>query len=323
MIRKHLLAELRSELNVASFQDWLKHETVRLGLLGLQTTRRVEFSSEIYSDRQIRGVVVKRMGPRAAIVQNNGQFDIWIQPGLPTDLKRYSIAHEIAHTYWNSSDRSISSTMARRFRRFSDEIEIICDWFAAKLLVPEQILHSEIQFESNQRHSVIGTLLRSVSHYSRLFCVPERIMTEASFYLTYSLNVAVICVSFRERDRMLPFEEEKKHDPYWQLSWCTVPYIWKASQLPIGFSYYGIGNNRSPRIPAEMIPNWEVGVSTEGIIDGRWAAFGKMQPNELFRKSFRVHTTEEPFTAFGIREGNRLYLAWPLGDDTPLKLFDE
>ena len=88
------------------------------------------------------------MIPEAAMQTKGDQFHIYLQSnfiansGL-TQRRRFSLAHEIAHTFF--FERREGNLKPRKGGPTGDRLEMACQRAAGLLLVPERLLKSEIQ----------------------------------------------------------------------------------------------------------------------------------------------------------------------------------
>jgi hypothetical protein len=104
--------------------------------------RRLDVITEIVVDPEI---------PSAGELRRIGtQFQIAVAQGMPPTRQRFTIAHELGHAFFESTGPGCP--------RSGDELERICDLFAAELLMPQAAVRA--RFESVTGAEAIVGLVR-------------------------------------------------------------------------------------------------------------------------------------------------------------------
>ncbi|MGH8983527.1 MAG: ImmA/IrrE family metallo-endopeptidase [Acidimicrobiia bacterium] len=93
---------------------------------------------------------VSRLVEDGRLEQTNGHTRVLLASEASIERQRYTLAHEIGHLLLTDPERD---TIARRMES-DDEIERFCDAFAASLLLPRELVHSEYRSRKRKLNTV-------------------------------------------------------------------------------------------------------------------------------------------------------------------------
>lgn len=261
-----LVEDLKSRLGASNLLRWIDDEGERLAHKGRTGDAYVDFTGPLLEDRRIR---ILRKDPKAKdarirALANDG-FEITYQEGLPPNRRRFSIAHEIGHTYFFRPGEGTIPLSPFQNRMGADPIiENLCDQFAASLLLPRSLSLNEFEKLSVSSNQTVP--LQVLPKLARQFGVAERAVAIRLFFDLPLKLEAVICIRSRKVQQNLFKEREPQQQ--WQSSWLAVPKeithrTWKnQTRIPLG------GSGRI--VPPDMIPAL-VSERTELFeLDSRW-----------------------------------------------------
>ena len=108
-------------------------------------------------DLGVREIRTTRMTEDGRTTWTDGQPLIELRPDRPAERRRFTLAHEIGHILI-SQDRTIVRRTAGA-NLAADDIEVLCDWIAASILMPRAWIEP---YAFRERYSL--SLLRRVAH---------------------------------------------------------------------------------------------------------------------------------------------------------------
>ena len=279
-IDQGLVDDLKRRLGTNNLLKWIDLEGERLANKGLIRGKYVEFTKPLLYDRKIKEL---RKDPRAkdACIRATGeeQFEIIYQEGLPSNRRRFSIAHEIGHTYFFRPNSGTEPLSPFQTNIGSDPtIESLCDQFAASLLLPRTSFLRE--FERLSANSKLDVPLHILPQLAQIFGVAERaVAIRIYFDLPFQIE-AVICIRQPRRGLFNEIESEDN----WQLSWLAFPKRLGKREtgpdlsIPLGKS----GRN----IPLSMIPVVKEQETSLIELDSRWWHGIRSLPKNISRIPF-------------------------------------
>lgn len=290
VLDKALVDDLEHRFGVSSLLDWLDAEADKLAQLGFVEKEGVELSPELLQARNIEGLRpgTTVLGEHASIRVGTRGYVIQYRDDLPLDRIKFSLAHEIGHTYWFDTEqlgRPISPMQSNASGAAT--IEHLCDFFAGALLLPRR-----------QMERIANTLANSempplhlIASLAKEFQVADQAVARRLLFQILPRKVAILKLkkgggSFQGRAAAVE----------WRLSWCAVPQDLRSAHSIEGLRAPFLTSRRI--IPANMIPN-PVGDQTERCaIDGRWWEGLVAQGNKEARASFKSRSPKPSAEAF-------------------------
>lgn len=313
-----LVDDLARRLGVPNLFHWLDSEADRLAQLGFIKKRGVLFSPELLRARNIRELRRGRtvIGEDASIEVGAHGYVICYRDDLPRDRLRFSLAHEIGHTYWfdlHNMGKPLSAMQSNASG--ATTIEHLCDFFAGALLLPRRHLEKIVsQFAGSGIPPL--HLIQSLANY---FQVADQAVARRLFFQILPQELAIIKVKKGGTFFIDPTKREG-----WRTSWCAVPHELRSAHSVAGLRVPFLTSSRA--IPEDMIPI-SVGDQTEcRMIDGRWWEGLEAKNRSESRTSFKSRPSKpcaEAFVCAGRQIGNPsmfeeardveyMYLALPL-----------
>lgn len=228
-------------------------------------------------------------------LNDHGQYEIKFKRGLPDFApyypRRFAIAHEIAHTYWFAGPNTCSPLSSLQRRSGTDRtIEIICNRFAASLLLPRRRVIRAMQLLATNFEPTLLPLF-AIPKLSEYFKIAERAVAQRLYFFLGPKIKAIVCLRLETNRNPLfkPLMSEKRS---WISSWCAFPSQMSERTLENGFR---IPLQRKKRIPDDMMPAIEMGSTQELELDPRWAIGVEPAPSENARKRFsNIESTAPP-----------------------------
>ena len=213
----------------------------------------VRFTEELLKSRGIRNVVRDssgHMSDEATIVFEGSAYVIRYAAPLRSTRIRFSLAHEIGHTYL--ADRKGQPVSALEYGTDAT-IESVCDFFARALLMPRDQLVARLkQLSPGQRVPP----LHLVPRIAKEFDVSEQAAARRLVFDLFPDFIAAICVT--------------KRDPYssgWRSTWCASA---GGDDLPRSSGWRIPLDTNGRKIPGTMVPDSQAGTTLSLMVDGRW-----------------------------------------------------
>jgi Zn-dependent peptidase ImmA (M78 family) len=301
---KALIVDLEQRLGVTGLLSWLDAKADELAQLGYLPGEGVQFSSDLLRARHIVGYFPRRTlaGDHASITLSSRGYVISYRNDLPFDRIRFSVAHEIGHTFWfkqAAPGEPISPLQSNAAGMTT--IEALCDFFAGALLLPRRQMKDICSaYGPNDTPP-----LHLISHIAREFQVADQAVARRLLYQLYPQRAAVLKLC-RKRD-----SRSRSNDQGWRTSWCATPTdIRRAHERP-GLRVPFLTGSRT--IPEDMVPTLVGNVTERHLVDGRWAAGLTPQSVDEAKLAFRHRSSGEDVEAFVVIADQ----------DDNLSLFDE
>ncbi|MDQ3816231.1 MAG: ImmA/IrrE family metallo-endopeptidase [Acidobacteriota bacterium] len=285
-------------------------EAEGLATKGLAAAGFVRFNGSLLQARKIRGIFKDNVVGDACIKPSNGEFyDIYYQHGLPITKLRFSIAHEIGHTYWFAPGGGAKplSPLQRRLGR-DPGIEYLCNLFAEAILLPRTLL-LHCTRDLLKKHESNDIPLHIIPTLSTRFRVAEQAVARRLFSSTDSALEAIVCLRLSTKSSKSS-SPESANDTRWVTSWCSIinNSSYNKEQIP-GFSTPLRRSGRN--IPFDMIPELPEGQTITLYLDGRWWEGLKKQPSHIARIPLDRVPPKQVRAGYASRIGERIYLALP------------
>jgi hypothetical protein len=310
-----LVADLASRLRVGNLFSWIEEEAERLACFGTSKNWwTVRFTKTLLDQRGISHVEAASIGSSAHILPiGAGKYKIVYKKGLPDFTRRFAIAHEISHTYWfepGGNGFPLSPLQKKSGR--DPTIEILCNRFAASLLLPRRSVLTAFATEMKRSSAVETRIpLELIPRLSSRFEVAETAIAQRIFFCLDRPISAVLCLrNLESPDPLLV----GKVDDKWVTSWCALPseVSEKGAQPGIRLPLRG-----RRRIPNSMIPIIGSNRVTELPLDASWWNYIRWTDDESSRKRLENDpgSSQRPAVAFRTtsrsqgRSEERLYLA--------------
>ena len=214
----------------------------------------VRFTEELLKSRGIGRVIRDssgRMSDEAAIEFEGSAYLIRYAAPLRSTRIRFSLAHEIGHTFLaDQKGRPISALQYGT----DPTVESVCDFFARALLMPRQLLIARLEWLSPGKWSVPP--LHLIPRLATEFDVSEQVAARRLVFDLFSDFISVICVTNRDS---YPFG--------WRTTWCASA---GGDDLPRSSGWRIPLDTNGRKIPDKMVPDVGAGIAVRMVVDGRW-----------------------------------------------------
>ena len=214
----------------------------------------VRFTEELLKSRRIRNVVRDssgRMSDEATIVFDGSAYVIRYAAPLRSTRIRFSLAHEIGHTYL--ADRQGQPVSALQYGTDATT-ESVCDFFARALLMPRDRLVARLKQLRPGNKRVPP--LHLVPRIAKEFDVSEQAAARRLVFDLFPDFVAAICVTNRDPD-----------PSGWRTTWCASA---GGEDLPRSSGWRIPLDTNGRKIPDAMVPGLQAGTTVSLVVDGRW-----------------------------------------------------
>lgn len=271
-----IVYQLASRIGQSDVLEWIEERAQCFAELGRTSDGTVEVGRALRRACGVEAIVPGSTSARAELRSEDGRYCIVFNPVFSPDVQRFSIAHEIGHTLWmegtcDKVTRNLCSTTG-----LNDEtIELLCDYFAAALLMPRADIGQIVQRHCDSRslgHSLFEAErfpLELVPTLARRFRVQRRIAAWRLLGLQGLSSWVVIRVRNRRGGiGFLPFWDGESGAETWEASWYATGGMRRRLLTVEGYSVPFDGRRR--KIPRDMIPR---DLSAEGrvyALDSRW-----------------------------------------------------
>lgn len=131
-------------------------------------------------EQQLKETVKSKGNILGAVVANNDDLAILYRQDDATNRKRFTIAHELAHSCLHMQPTEQEHIEFRTDKHSSDKKEIEANIFAGKLLIPEKHLRQLI----GERNFLFSN---DLYYLSRIFMVSENVMKARLEYLNIKI----------------------------------------------------------------------------------------------------------------------------------------
>ena len=250
-VRAPAVEALKKALGCKDLFEWVELEATRLARLG-GTNGRVNLAGELLRNRGITAVVKEdshRLAHDAVIEFGSAGYVIRYLATTPARI-RFSVAHEIAHTYFTDVD---GCALLRLERRTDPTVESICDYFARALLLPRDRLVARLKTLAGRKRI---PSLHLVPQLAGEFEVSEQSVARRLVFDLFEGFFAVACITTRGEW------------PGWQTTWCAPL---GAFDLPKSSGWRVPLNSSGRKVPYDMVPRCDRGRTAVTSVDGRWA----------------------------------------------------
>ena len=251
-VRAPAVRALEKALGCEDLFEWVELEATRLARLG-STNGCVRLAGELLRSRGIAAVVKDgshRLAHDAVIEFGGGAgYVIRYLTTTPTRM-RFSVAHEIAHTYFTDVD---GKALLRLEHRTDPTVESVCDYFARALLLPRDRLVARLKTLAGRKPI---PSLHLVPQLADEFEVSEQSVVRRLVFDLFEGFFASVCITKREKKTG------------WQTTWCAPP---GDFDLPKSSGWRVPLDSNGRKVPHDMVPRCERGRTAVTSVDGRWA----------------------------------------------------
>ena len=251
-VRAPAVRALEKALGCEDLFEWVELEATRLARLG-STNGRVTLAGDLLRSRGITAVVKsdsRRLAHDAVIEFGGGAgYVIRYLTTTPTRM-RFSVAHEIAHTYFTDVD---GRALLMLEHRTDPTVESICDYFARALLLPRDRLVARLKTLAG-REPIPS--LHLVPQLAGEFEVSEQSVARRLVFDLFEGFFATVCITRREERTG------------WRTTWCASL---GDFDLPKSSGWRVPLDSNGRKVPYDMLPRCERGRTAVTSVDGRWA----------------------------------------------------
>lgn len=305
--QSRLIADLEERLGTQDLPEWIEAQAEQLGALAPASDRGpIALGRDVLRARNIRWIVDDAGVERARIVARDGAFEIRLNPALPLIAQRFAVAHELGHTFWFSSRHDTTPLSPYQWVGARDpEIEMLCDRFAAALLLPRQRLLRWLRaygITSNDEAPHFE-LLRPAA---RAFDVAEQAVARRLYVDLRSCPLAIVWARRVSRPALFG---SGTVDAHWETSWCAVPEFVRAAALG---SEQTIALKTRRRIPDLMLPAVTGRKTIEAHLDRRWFTGVTPQPKGAARKKLDAWESAPFCDGYAWRGGEAAVIGVPI-----------
>jgi hypothetical protein len=264
-VNRRLLADLSARLGTADLLQWIEERTAGLARLGWRKGR-VALSRELLESAGIVGVAYDPLVEGLAEMRpaEGGHYRVKVR-GFPSAVQhRFSVAHELAHTFWFAPDLPARALSPWQSQLASDPtIEWLCNRAAAALLVPRGLLEHGIR-HFGSRIDADPPRLDLLWDFATQYQVPLQMLARRWFHEILAWPLNLVCLRPASEAVMI-------------VEWHARNGVGRTKARPL----------YSKRVPAAAVPASEAGATERTSLDGRWLTF-VAQAREIKRlKSFK------------------------------------
>ena len=264
-----LIRDLEQRLRTTSLFEWIEERAEALAALD-GTARRslVDFCADLLEALRVVSIEPAALAVgQARTVACEGGFKILYKYDLPIQLRRFAIAHEIGHILWFAPGRGTQPLSPQQMTLGHDPtIELLCDRFAAALLLPRSRFRAWLEQTLNA--SPRASFLARLPDAAEEFCVYEQAVARRYFFELFPRSVAVVCVARSDRGTGAGRS--------WITRWCVLPSIMAARERLPGVK---VPLKSARVLPPGMLPAEWSPRTRRCLVDGRWWRAIEPQPS--------------------------------------------
>jgi hypothetical protein len=232
--KSRLISDLCTRLGTEDLLEWIESQAELLGALDPAADRGpITLLPQILRARNVRRVVDDSTVQRARIVPGNSGFEIRLNPALPALAQRFAIAHELGHTFWFASRYDTTPLSPYQWVGARDpQIEMLCDRFAAALLLPRHRLLRWLRAYA-VKPTDEAPHFELLTPAARAFAVAEQAVARRLYVDLRPSPLAIVWARRVSRPALFCSGKAATH---WETSWCAVPEFvrsaaWGGSRL--------------------------------------------------------------------------------------------
>ena len=251
VVRAPVLRALEEALGCSDLFGWVEAEATALAKLGSRNGR-VWFTGELLRSRGIRAVVREKpvVLTHPAVIEFASSGSVIRYAATRPTLIRFSVAHEIGHTYFaDASGRCVAGVGSRA----DPTVEALCDFFARALLLPRDRLVDRLERLVGQQSI---PPLHLVPQLAGEFEVAEQAVARRLVFDLSGGFVAAACTTHRGKAKG------------WRTTWCAPL---GSHDLPRSSGWRVPLCSNGRRVPTDMMPACEHARTESMSVDGRWA----------------------------------------------------
>lgn len=305
--QSQLIVDLEARLGTQDLFEWIEDQAEQIGALDPASDRGpISLGRHILRARNIRWIVDDPSIERACIVARDGAFEIRLNPALPSNAQRFAVAHELGHTFWFSSSHDTIPLSPYQWVGARDaEIEMLCDRFAAALLLPRRRLLRWLRAYgiTTDDDSPHFELLRPTA---RAFGVAEQAVARRLYVDLRKSPLAIVWTRRISRSALFGSGAAEVH---WETSWCAVPEFVRAAALG---REQTIALKSRRRIPDPMLPAVTGRITVEASLDRRWLTGVTPQPKLAARKKLDAWESAPTCEGYAWRGGETAVVGIPI-----------
>jgi hypothetical protein len=241
-----LWRDLERRLGTHDLVEWLETEAERVATLGRNGRSPVAFTAALLRDRNVISHRSKPYLPALQTILATPQgYEIHYSPFQRIEDQRFGIAHEIAHTFWLTTDGS-GRPVSPLQRVIGDDptIEWLCNRGAAAILLPRSDLAKVVDN--------VPFVLHQIPSIAAHYIVPERLVARRILHELAKTGGDADILAVRLKDKQAR--------------------VWWFSPAPGKPEVNKRVENRV--IPQGCLPDVPSGKTTEVELDGRWWLLG-------------------------------------------------
>ena len=295
-----LIRDLEFRLRTEDLYCWIEEQAQRLAGLGRVKHEAVEFTPALRADRKIVRIVrrfaLKTLG---CIIPVSKGYEILFRPVQSLRDQRFTIAHEVAHTFWYSPCGGGKPLSPRQQQIGPDPcIEALCSRLAAAILLPRPDIQRCTHVDNvSPGGSVFPPHM--VPLLADRYQVPERLVARRYAHDMLETELALFCVA--RNSSILAVNKTSSSRSQDFIAWSALPpslstRVRKAERI---------------RIPPEMIPSLDEGQTRAVKLDGRWwTLLSQRQASTVKRNPLHLTPHLPPGAGVASRRNDRVYIAF-------------
>ena len=251
---------VKNKINYKSIFYWLERSAEDLANINCSS---LKFSVNIVNKEILKKCKVLNFQKIEGLLQNasiesyKGGYQIKFRNGLPKERFRFTIAHELGHTlFLNENKHGSKITHFDSIKNF--DIEMLCDYFAAALLIPKSRITPALNHLSFAKDPKIETPLHLFWRLAEMFEVASQVVARRLLFNIWE-NYKIV------------FEIKRKYNIYsrandWQVTWYAAS---MNSYGPLPCGWFVPLDRNGKKIPYEMIPDIPINKTKKIMIDER------------------------------------------------------
>jgi uncharacterized protein DUF955 len=276
-------------LGVSDVLEFIEREAEALSKLGIRNEGAIRFTNTLLHSRGITGLRAIKGVSAAVLVPRGTGWEIHYNDNLPRPVLRFTVAHELAHTYFMQRVSGRPQSIYSTGTGIHEVIEYLCDRFAAALLLPRE--HFGVWLYQ-QGFEAASPRLDLLSSAARRFDVAPQAIARRCFYHFLQRSCAIVSV------------RRPVGTKNWCVSWFAVP-----GRLDNNVDGFITPFHSARQLPSEMIGvDWQLGATVRVALDSRWRQGVIVMSSKLSRRPLSRWPTGARLPGFACLLRGRCYV---------------
>ncbi len=295
------VVNLQSRCGSRDLFAWLDDKAESLSGLGASPEGPVWFTPRLRQACNVGAVTPTAVTARAEIRAERGSYSISFNSNYWPTVWRFAVAHEFGHALLEPLIRDRNLPVGSGLDPGDQAIELLCDYFAAAMLVPRRAVIRLLETDPLYRDRPSLHLISRVADH---FFVQGRIAAWRILQVVGPEDWHVVRVKqIGDAGPLLRSREGNS----WRTAWYVRGGVGRKTDLVSG---YDVPFRTHRIIPTEMLPSDADSRTRKVRLDSRWWDGVRPQPVSESKRAMRTRIGGDSEAGFAAQVDGSLYLAF-------------